>query len=195
METRSLAAALRGRATGVLFFGCFGALWIALALLGAHRMGSPELTLVALGWIALVSPACWLLRRTGPAAVAKSKDASDLQRERVFRTVNIAQWVAIGIAVPLLSLLHLDLYIPPVIAVIVGLHLLPLARLFHYPLHFLTGAALIAWAIGIALGADAADVAFLTALGVGLILWLSAWVTLARSLVLYRGARPALLAS
>ena len=51
----------------------------------------------------------------------------------------------------LLTIFHLQLFIVPAIATIVGLHLFPLARVFHYPLHYVTGALLVLWSAGVVL--------------------------------------------
>jgi hypothetical protein len=65
------------------------------------------------------------------------------------------------------------------ITAIVGLHMFPLARVFRYPLHYVTGSALVGWAAASALLFPKDEMQGSTALGTGLILWLSALVTLA----------------
>ena len=68
------------------------------------------------------------------------------------------------------------------ITAIVGLHMFPLARLFRYPLHNLTGGLLVAWAaVSVAL-VPVAEMQGTTALGTGMILWASAALTLAIAL-------------
>jgi hypothetical protein len=64
----------------------------------------------------------------------------------------------------------------------------PLARLFHYPLHYATGGLLVAWsAISVAV-APAGELQSTTALGTGAILWLSAAATLTAAMRLARTA-------
>ena len=97
----------------------------------------------------------------------------------------------LGQADPNLALLPTWLgawFIPMVIAV-VGLHFLPLARLFRYPPHQLTGGALIALAILAPLASGRPDNAW-GPLGTGLILWASAaWALSPRAMA--GPARPA----
>ena len=77
-------------------------------------------------------------------------------------------------------LLHRPVWIPPLVALAVGLHFLPLARLFRRPLYYVTGAALCAVCVGtIAFmppqwGARHLQGWLLSAgLGSGTVLWLS----------------------
>jgi hypothetical protein len=74
--------------------------------------------------------------------------------------------------------LHIDAYVMSAITAIVGLHMFPLARLFRYPLHYATGTVLVAWAGASVLVLPVEEMQGLTALGTGIILWLSAAVTL-----------------
>ena len=85
----------------------------------------------------------------------------------------------VGAAVILLGIFHLQLFIVPAIATIVGLHLFPLARVFHYPLHYVTGALLTLWSDR--RGADAApgEAALSGGLGTAAILLVSATLTIA----------------
>jgi len=57
--------------------------------------------------------------------------------------------------------------------------LFPLARLFHYPLHYATGTVLVVWAVASAMLVPVDQMQGTAALGTGIILWLSAVVTLA----------------
>jgi hypothetical protein len=57
--------------------------------------------------------------------------------------------------------------------------MIPLARLFRYPLHHATGAVLVVWSAASALVAPAEQLQGVCAMGTGLILWASAAVTLA----------------
>ena len=75
--------------------------------------------------------------------------------------------------------MRLSAYIPGVVAGIVGLHLLPLARLFHYRPHVGTGLALLFWAVGTCIFVPENRLQGVAALGTGAILCISAAITLA----------------
>jgi hypothetical protein len=80
----------------------------------------------------------------------------------------------------LLSTFQLDRFIPPVIALIVGIHFFPLARLFHVPVYFLTGAlfsvlAVVALLPGLPIaGSSPYNWSLFVGVGTTLVLWLTA---------------------
>ena len=80
---------------------------------------------------------------------------------------------------PLLSLgiFHLPEFIVPAIATIVGLHLFPLARVFHYPLHHATGTLLVLWSAGVVLTLPHEKLPSVGALGTAAILLVNAAYT------------------
>jgi hypothetical protein len=51
----------------------------------------------------------------------------------------------VGAAVILVGIFHLPEFMVRAIATIVGLHLFPRARVFHYPIHYVTGMLLVLW--------------------------------------------------
>jgi len=165
---------LRGRAVGSLFLAGFGALWIGLALYMKEMLTAANASLVALDFAVLVGMALWLLREAKrfPAV------AEDPNRDRRFHQINGAQWIAGGIVAFILARMHLDAYIPCAIAAIVGLHMLPLARLFRCRLHYATGSVLLAWAALSAILVPAEHLQGTSALGAGIVLWVSAFTTL-----------------
>jgi hypothetical protein len=165
---------LRGRAIGSLFFAVFGAIWIALALYAKERLTAGNLIFVALDFAVLVGMALWLRREAKRFPTV----AEDPNRDRKFNQINGAQWVAGGIAAFLLARMHLDAYIPCAIAAIVALHMFPLAGLFRYKMHYLTGSVMLAWAAASAIFVPAEHLQGTSALGTGIILWVSAFTTL-----------------
>lgn len=174
MNDVKAAIQVRGRAIGALFFAGFGALWVLLALYALQRLGAATIAGVALVAVMLISGSLWLLRKakgslTGPDDPAKG---------RVFMRINAIQWIAIAVVAFSFAKLHIDVYVMNAIAGIVGLHMFPLARLFRYPLHYLTGSLLVAWAAGSALLIPAEHLQGIASLGTGAILWLSAAITL-----------------
>jgi hypothetical protein len=188
MQTESLPDSvpdiLQSRASGILFFASFGALWLSLSLSFLHRLDLAAIALLAAGWFSLVLPSVWMLRRVGERAPPRQPDDDERARQRMFRIVNLVQWTAVGVAVVGLQWAGYPLYVVPAIAAIIGLHLFPLAYLFRYSLHYLTGAVLVAWAIAAPLRTAPAEIAGVTGLGTGAILWCSAALTLLYSIFL-----------
>lgn len=134
---------------------------------------------LALGCVALLGGALffWALRtyqRHRAALSNASTDPAEQQRARRFNVINAAQWVAIFVVAGALSYLGRADYILPAIIAIVGLHFLPLGRLFAYPPHYLTGVAMVAWALIYSLMPGMGPRSTWGPFGAGALLWLSA---------------------
>jgi hypothetical protein len=117
-------------------------------------------------------------------ALALSRPRADgedwKQAQRPFYIVVALEGIAIFALVNLAANLHRPDLIMPAIALVVGLHFLPLARIFRFPAYALTGLALCALAIGSAfiVGAERAIV---LGLGAAVTLWLTtAFATLGK---------------
>jgi hypothetical protein len=174
MQTNVTANEIRGRAIGALFFTFFGALWIGLALYAKQLITANNLTFAGLDFAVLLGMAIWLMGQArGFAEVAE-----DPARGRVFARINAIQWVAVAVIAFSFARLHLEAYLMNAIALIVGLHFFPLARLFHYKMHYATGACLSAWAAISPIFVGKEHLQGTTALGTGVLLWMSAFVTL-----------------
>ena len=171
------ANSLRGRAIGTMFFAFFGGFWFLIALYAREQLSVASISAVLLGMLALGLAACNLMRLSSQFPRVPEDSAIG----RKFSLINLIQWTAIAILVPTLGKLHLDVYVPTAITFIVGLHMLPLARLFRYPQHNITGCVLIVWAGAAMLIAPADSMQSTTCIGTGAILWLSGAVTLVRA--------------
>ena len=178
MNRSKSAEAISGRATGALFFIGFGSLWLSTGLSALHWLNSFSAGGVAIVAAALVIPAVRLLRRAGKLSQANVGSGDKARAWRVFRVVNIIQWTAILAAVILLNIFHLPEFIVPAIATIVGFHLFPLARVFRYPVHYVTGTLLVLWSSGVVLAVPREKLPSLGALGTATILLVSAAYTL-----------------
>jgi len=166
---------LSGRAIGSIFFACFGTGWLFLALAAKQIINPATVAGTLVGMVTLLLTAAYLLHR----ARRWPRVPDDPAIGRAFGWVNAIQWIAIAVIAFTLGKLHLDAYTPSAVAGIVGLHLFPLARLFRYPLHHATGVLLVGWAAGSAVFVPVAEMQGTAALGTGIILWLSAVVSLA----------------
>ncbi|MDR3754528.1 MAG: hypothetical protein P4K93_14790 [Terracidiphilus sp.] len=164
-----------GRAIGALFFTGFGAIWLLLGLYAKQWLTAAPLSLTACGLLALAGGAFFLLRR----AKALPRVPEDPAMARAFKWINVIQWAAVAVVAFAFARFGIDVYVISAITAIVGLHMFPLARVFRYPMHYVTGTALVGWAAASLLLFPKDEMQGSTALGTGLILWLSALVTLA----------------
>jgi hypothetical protein len=176
---------LTGRAIGVVFFACFGTGWIFLGLAEKQLINAVSASSTVAGMVVLLVTAAVLMRM----AKRWPRVPDDPAVGRVFGWVNAIQWVAVFIVAFSFARFHIDAYINSAITAIVGLHMFPLARLFRYPLHYVTGGLMVAWAVASGLLVPVAEMQGTAALGTGLILWSSAVVTLV--LALHASRQPA----
>jgi hypothetical protein len=165
---------VNGKATGVFFCAGFGALWLVLALIARLQLGVATVCGVGLGLAALLAAAVYLRR----LAKRWPHVPDDPGVGRAFAWINAIEWVAVGAAAFTLSKLHLDAYVMSAITAIVGLHMFPLGRIFHYPAHYRAGTIMMAWAVASAVFIPVEEMQGITALGTGALLWFSAVVTL-----------------
>ena len=157
---------------------------MVLGLYAGEQLGVASILMVA---------GCTTLLLAGAAYVARTAErfprvAKDPAQGRAFALVNVVQWVAGGIVAVSLARLHLDHYVVNAIAAIVGLHFLPLGGIFRYAPHYITGAAMVAWAVIAVWILPAEHLQAVTAMGTGLLLWLSAAATLGLALARVRRA-------
>jgi hypothetical protein len=178
---------LRGRAIGAIFFACFGTGWIFLALTANQRINPATVSATMVGMVILLLAAAYLIRQ----ARLWPRVQDDPSMGRAFGWINAIQWTAVFIVAFSFAKFHIDAYTTSAITAIAGLHLFPLARLFRYPLHYLTGALLVAWAVASAALLPVPEMQGTTALGTGVILWASAAATLAIALQSSRQTVPA----
>ena len=163
-----------GRAVGAMFFAFFGGVW---ALLGYDLGGwRTPLLLILPATVALILllAAVRVVRKSRGAMIAVRGRTEYGRMRRQFRAINAGQWIVAIMAVCVLHHFGLDEWSAPTIMLIVGLHMLPLARVFQYPPHYLTGAALIVTAIVYPLASRSGPASALGCMLAAMILWLSA---------------------
>jgi hypothetical protein len=182
MKTFPNANQLSGRAIGSIFFACFGTGWLFLALTAEERITPGTVTCVLLCMLILLLASLYLLNQSK----RWPRVPNDPAIRRAFVWINGIQWTAVALVVIVLGRMHFGVYATSAIAAIIGMHLFPLARLFRYPLHYVTGALLVGWAVVSAIFVPPEHMQGLAALGTGIILWLSALVTLTIALNLAR---------
>lgn len=169
---------ISARVTGALFFTGFGCLWLFTGFSALGQLNIVTAAGVAIIGALLVTAALRIQRRAAKAAQTQTDDEANAETKRVFNRVNTIQWIGVGAVLVLANIFHQPQLIVPAIATVVGLHLFPLARLFRYPMHYVTGTLLIAWSAGIVILLRREDIASVGALGTAAILLLSATCTL-----------------
>lgn len=178
--TRALA---RGAAIGALVLSWFGAFWAFASILHWPRATFWTWALAGIPVVALTLFS--ILRMIGAAGLPEAADGAQAAREgkrmgRNFGIICGIEFALIGGASALLARSGRPLLIPVAIALIVGLHFLPLARVFRLPVYYATGVLCVAFALASLLVAD--ETVRLLALGVAMavVLWLSAAAVLLR---------------
>jgi hypothetical protein len=170
MRTELTANQVRGTAIGAIVAAGFGLVWLFWSLIAMHKIAAQTAIGVELGALVIVVVAVHVARM----AKRWPRVAGDPTMGRRFAWINAIQWAAIVAVVFSFSRLHIDAYGASAVTVIVGMHYLPLARLFHFPLHYVTGAVLVGWGAVSALLFSRDVVLGVAALGTGAILWVSA---------------------
>lgn len=166
-----------GMSIGTIFFVLFGAAWLWLGLYNAGWLRGWMIALIVIVVLLLMVPSAVILRRTAPTVRQSMDVVRKAKIRRVFGVVNGIQWTAVFVASSLLARFHREVLIAPAIALIVGLHMFPLANLFEYGWHHVTGALLVLLAV-LATWFDrtAQSMNVIVCVGAGIILWLSAGV-------------------
>jgi hypothetical protein len=159
-----------GRGIGIIIGALFGLAWLYNAL---AFDGAPD-------WTFYVAYAATAVIALGGVMRLRGDRRSGLQQPKAtriaFLIVFAIEIAAIIAAVIVLSQLHLRPYIAAAIAVIVGLHFLPLAKIFGAPIYYVTGLAMVAATIAAAVSLAGAQQIICIAYSAGAILLLTAFI-------------------
>lgn len=138
--TAERASELFGQTRGAMVLAGAGLGWM---MSGLSALGDipPALFLAVLAVAALLLLGAVAVRRSAPGIAETSWSP---QIRRGFWLAVAGESAAIVAIFAFAPLLHRPGWIPPLAALAVGLHFLPLARLFRRPLLYVTGAALCA---------------------------------------------------
>lgn len=189
-------AALFGAANGVMFMTFFGALWSAIGIIGSNQLGAP--------WLLVLSGIATLTLLIGAISLfGKARNANNvtaLKEREKWNTINRKFGVICGLeglAILIASVLcnvfdRFEVFFP-IMAIIVGVHFIPLARLFRENFYYGTGIVLSILGIislFIPLNSTLGDVSLIarsTFIGFGsaLTLWVTGlriWITMHKQL-------------
>ena len=171
MTTTEQPSALRGRVIGTLVMTGFGVWWVFAAMSSINRVALWIYIVVAIVPAALAGLAIFRLFRL--PNLSGNPSAATGKMSRNFRIVLIAEVLLIVFAIVMLGRSgHPDL-ITASIAIIVGLHFLPLAAIFRLPLYYTTGIVMTAWAIICLIFFQPPPRTINISIGCGLVLWLT----------------------
>jgi hypothetical protein len=175
MQSNPTANQICGRAIGALFFTLFGTVWLLLALYARQTLTPLNLAAVLLGGLFLASFSILLTRRARQFLATAQNPATS----RAFSRVNAIQWIAVAVVAFTFARLHISAYVLSAVTIIVGLHMFPLARIFRYGMHYVSGTALTLWGLASMFIVPVERLQSATAFGTGILLWLSAAATIA----------------
>jgi hypothetical protein len=166
---------LRGRAAGVIVGAVFGLTWAASALPRLDSLVVVPVVAVSLATFAVLMTGAHRLRRSATMVPPSAPPAALGNVQRRFTVVVATETVAIIAAANILARSGHSQWIPAVICALVGLHFIPLARLFSVPLYYATASALCLVAGStMILGASGAPTSLwrlLPGFGAALVLW------------------------
>lgn len=173
---------MQGIATGALVKTCFGAGWFGWGMGVANAFSLATTVLFDATLLVLIVGSVILLKKG--KAISRRASSTTPQRIRLGRSYWIVvgtEFVAIGVAVGLALAFHRAELMPVGIAFIVGVHFLPLAKIFRAPIYYFTGSAVAAWSLGCWIVVSPARMAVWVGIGTGSLLWLSAAYALLRA--------------
>ena len=170
------ASALRGRAIGTLVMTGFGIWWVFAAMSSISGVALWIYIAVAIVPATLAGFAIFRLCRLRDLPGDPSPTAEKMARN--FRIVLIAEVLVIVLAIVALGRSGHPDFITVAIALIVGLHFLPLAAIFRVPLYYTTGIVMTTWAIICSIFLQSLFRTISVAIGSGLILWLTSLILL-----------------
>jgi hypothetical protein len=188
MSTSSEVEFVLGLGRGSIICTVFGALWLGFSLAAARAFVPIVVVLISIIGIVLFARSLSLIRK-GRALRNSSAVAPNAHSDRtrkLFKWISIGEGVAIGLVCFFGFGLNRGDLVPVGIAIVVGLHFLPLAKVFEARIYYWTGGMIVAWCIfsRVSFHSQAMDVS--AGIGTGAILWLTAAYNLLRSYTLVR---------
>lgn len=171
----------RGLGTGAVFFSIFGAFWLTggTELAFGKKMLPIDVAIWIVGFLIFLA-ALHVIRANKPPTGDAALEAKKARHGKGFMIVNIIQYTTIFLMVQVLNAKGLGDWVIPGVMLVVGLHFFPLAKLFSYGAHHVTGAALVALAL-IYPFAGSGPLDPVGCFGAGFILWGTAVFGLARA--------------
>ena len=183
------AARVRAAVVGAIILTLFGGLWWIVTL--AYWVARPGWAIPVASAITVVLLVLCIARRKAARKIHSFDDAAMLAKRKragIFSGIIFGiEGALIGLCSKLLAHHGLGVWIPMAIAIIVGLHFLPLARVWKMPLYYLTGVFSVLSVLGCLLVRDVGT----RLLCVGLVMTFVLWLTAVLLLYQTRPVQPA----
>ena len=159
-------------AIGALVYAIVSTVWTAIAFFFGD-VGNPIVigTVIAL-ILLLVATAIFTLRQASQSSLPQEASA---ELGKWFGIIFAAEGIGIGVGSGILAGLGQTDWIAPWVAIVVGLHFLPLAHLLKLPFDYVLGVGIIVLVIATVLILPVANWATLIGLGTAGLLWLAGW--------------------
>lgn len=171
-------ALMRNRARAALFGSFAGAVWMfwSIAFVGsAAPFLGPTVTVIA---IIVLSWSIFSIRSIRRRIAGSVDSQTSNMFGWAFRIVVVLEFILAGGAVLYLISTHRSQMIPVAMAVIVGLHFLPLAKLFRMPALYITGMSMVLIAAVSLVIPNENIQNIVICVGIGLSMWVRSLVTL-----------------
>lgn len=157
-----------------MFFSVFGTAWLTWWCLETYGAAPRALAIIIAAGGSLFFLSLWVRLWRRSDRDSGSPGVERARTRRKFLAINAIQWVAIVITVNTLVNTNHRAWLAAAIILIAGLHFIPLAAIFQYWIHYITGLALILLAVVYPFVAAGGPASAAGPLGAGIILWLSA---------------------
>ena len=177
-----------GVTIGALILTLFGGFWASAGLMNLSKVPAWIYIILSLPVIVLILSAASRLINIKKLPEVADDGMSAREGKKIgiaFGIVFAVEFILIAAAAVILNKLNRPLLIPIAVALIVGLHFLPLARLFQVPVYSVTGLLCIACALASLFVSNEALRLLLLGLSIAIVLWVSAGIVL----LLYAGFR------
>jgi hypothetical protein len=175
MDMGAQGGMMVGRGSGAMIGSFFGAVWLGLGMYAAGVFSWWMAMAFVVGCVVLFAGSLRLVRRG-----QKLLSAAGTKREwpkgmrNGFRWTLIAEIAGCVAVVVVCNLLRRYELIPVGIAFVVGLHFLPLAKVFRAPIYYATGTLVPVWCVASLLLFRGLMIGVAAAIGTGIFLWLTA---------------------
>lgn len=147
--------------------------WLGWGLGIAHAFTPIVIVLFDVLGILVLGSSIYFIRK-GRALRRKYPASSDLQAQRMrkqFIVVVILEFVAIAILSAIAYVLHRPDLAPVLAAIVVGLHFLPLGKIFRQPRYYFWGIAITLWCVVCAFSFRSDTLVAYSNIGTGILLW------------------------
>jgi hypothetical protein len=183
MDSLSSADAIIGTGRGALISAMFGSGWLGWGLGTAKAYNGIVAPIFGFATLFLLGCSIYLirkghrLRKESPATGAVAKSSV----RKWFLLLTLAEVIAIALVAIVANQLHRDDLAADWCAMVVGLHFLPLAKIFRAPRYIVLGILMIVWCALCWALFQSSTIPIAASIGTGVLLWGSCVASLFRA--------------